>query len=137
MAKRGRPNLINTPEEMLALFDEYRKQVKGNPIKVKDWVGGAGKPVVRLKERPLTFDGFEVFVWRKGVAEGVEQYFNNRDGRYTNFLGVCSFIRKEIRDDQINGGMSGIYNPSITQRLNNLKEQTETTTVVHTMNLGK
>jgi hypothetical protein len=137
MAKTGRPRVIESPKEMLALFDDYRQQVKSNPIKVQDWVGGAGKPVTRKKERPLTFDGFEVFVWRKGVAEGVEQYFLNRDGKYADFIGVCAFIKKEIRDDQINGGMSGIYNPSITQRLNNLKEQTETTTVVHTMNLGK
>ena len=32
---------------------------------------------------------------------------------------------KEIRKDQIEGGMVGQYNPSITQRLNALKEHVE------------
>ena len=35
--------------------------------------------------------------------------------------------RKAIRKDQIEGGMVGQYNPSITQRLNNLTERVDTT----------
>lgn len=122
---------------MLALFDEYKQHVKANPIKFQDWVGGAGKPVTRKKERPLTFDGFQVYVWRKGIANGIDQYFSNYEGRYSEYVDICQSIKREIREDQISGGMAGIYNPSITQRLNNLKEQTESTTIVHTMNLGK
>lgn len=137
MAKVGRPKLIESPEVLLKYFEQYREHVKSNPIKVEDWVGGQGKPVVRKKERPLTMEGFEVYVWKNGIAEGVDQYFSNREGRYSEFVGICAFIRKQIRDDQISGGMSGIYNPSITQRLNNLKEQTESTTIVHTMNIGQ
>ena len=38
----------------------------------------------------------------------------------------CSHIKELIRLDQISGGMAGIYNPSITQRLNGLKEETHT-----------
>jgi hypothetical protein len=34
-------------------------------------------------------------------------------------------VRKAVRNDQIEGGMVGQYNASITQRLNGLKEQTE------------
>jgi hypothetical protein len=33
-----------------------------------------------------------------------------------------------IRQDQIEGGMVGQYNPSITQRLNGLTEKTDVTT---------
>jgi hypothetical protein len=43
------------------------------------------------------------------------------------FSEVCSRIKKSIRADQIKGGMAGIYNPSITQRLNNLVERQENT----------
>jgi hypothetical protein len=38
-------------------------------------------------------------------------------------VSVCSRIRKNIREDQIAGGMAGIYNASITQRLNGLTEK--------------
>mgnify|MGYP003656027909 CR=1 FL=1 len=48
---------------------------------------------------------------------------------YKDFYTVCSRIRKEIREDQITGGMVGQYNPSITQRLNSLKEQIEQTNI--------
>ena len=49
--------------------------------------------------------------------------------RYLEFTAICSRIRKEIREDQITGGMVGQYNASITQRLNNLKEQVEQTNI--------
>jgi hypothetical protein len=39
---------------------------------------------------------------------------------------ICTHIKEIVRQDQIEGGMVGQYNPSITQRLNGLKEQTET-----------
>ena len=43
-------------------------------------------------------------------------------------FGVSFFgIKKAIRRDQIEGGMVGQYNPSITQRLNNLTEKTDVT----------
>jgi DNA polymerase II small subunit/DNA polymerase delta subunit B len=72
-------------------------------------------------------EGFEIFCW-DNVGE-VEQYFKNIDKRYTEYIPICSRIRKEIREDQITGGMVGQYNASITQRLNNLKEQVEQTNI--------
>jgi hypothetical protein len=59
----------------------------------------------------------------------VEQYFKNVDKRYEEFIPICSRIRKAIRQDQIEGGMVGQYNPSITQRLNGLTERIENTIV--------
>ncbi len=44
---------------------------------------------------------------------------------YGDYVGICRTIKEEIRADQIDGGMAGIYNPSITQRLNNLTEKKE------------
>lgn len=43
-------------------------------------------------------------------------------------MSICSHIRKEIRSQQITGGMLGMFNPSITQRLNNLTESTQSKT---------
>jgi hypothetical protein len=122
---KGRPKAIESPEAMYNLFQEYCEHTKANPIKVKDWVGGMAKPVVREKEIPLTMEGFEIYGFRQGIVIGLDQYFANREGRYEEFVSICMRIRKEIRDDQIRGGMAGIYNPSITQRLNNLVEKTE------------
>ena len=49
--------------------------------------------------------------------------------RYKRFSTIVTRIRKEVRNDQIGGGMAGIYNPSITARLNNLVEKKEITNV--------
>jgi hypothetical protein len=124
----GRYKLIESPEKMWELFCDYKAKAKSSPILVQDFVGKDGTEVKRERERPLTMEGFECFVWDEGIIEGVEQYFSNREGRYSDFVGICSRIRKEIRQDQISGGMAGIYNPSITQRLNNLVEKTDTKT---------
>ena len=79
-------------------------------------------------EAPLTMDGFEIFCWDK-YNFTVEHYFRNDSGTYGDFCTICSRIKKEIRNDQIQGGMVGQYNASITQRLNNLKEHVEQTNV--------
>jgi len=123
---------IETPEKMLELFEEYREKEKLNPIKVMDFVGKDGEMVYRDKETPLTMEGFECYCFEKGIISDLSHYFCNLDGRYKDYVVICSHIRKTIRQDQIRGGMAGIYNPSITQRLNGLveKQSTEVTATV-------
>jgi len=121
-----KPKYIETPEKMWELFEEYRTSTKNNPILVQDFVGKDGNEVHRERERPLTMEGFKNFCRRKVGC--VEQYFTNQDELYTEYIGLCRAIREEIRQDQIEGGMASIYNPSITQRLNGLTEKTDVTT---------
>lgn len=127
MAKVGRPRNLESPEQLYQLFLKYKQDVKANP-RIKSVFGGKEfEERAEPLERPLTMEGFEIFCWDQ-VGE-VEQYFKNIDKRYSEYIPICSRIRKEIRDDQITGGMVGQYNPSITQRLNNLKEQVEQTNI--------
>ena len=116
----GAPKKVETPEIMWELFEQYCAQVKAEAFVVADWVGGQGKEVERKKEKPLTLEGFENYCFRKGVINDLGHYFSNLNDAYVDFLPICARIRKVIRQDQIEGGMAGIYNPSITQRLNNL-----------------
>ena len=122
MAKK---KYIETPEKMWELFQAYRKEVKENPRVIYDFVGRDGNEVEKKLEVPLTMEGFKEFCYDRIGC--IEQYFTNQDEGYNEYLGICSHIRTIIRRDQIEGGMVGQYNPSITQRLNNLKEQTEST----------
>lgn len=116
---------IENPEIMWELFIAYKAKVKSNPITVKDWVGGAGKQVMREKERPLTMEGLELYAFEMDVIGGLGDYFSNKENRYEEYAAICSRIRQAIREDQITGGMAGIYNPSITQRLNGLVERVQ------------
>lgn len=120
----GHPRNVETPEKMWDLFVEYRNVVKENPRYKTEYVGKDGIMVQTPLERPLTMEGFETWCYdRVGV---IEQYFKNQEGLYEEYIPICRAIRKTIRTDQIEGGMVGQYNPSITQRLNGLTEKVET-----------
>ena len=122
----GNHKYIETPELMMEYFEEYRKQIKSNPILVQDYVGKDGIEVYRKKERPLTDKGFFNYCRKNPNIGCVKQYFDNQDKLYNEYIAICSHIKAEIDQDQIEGGMAGIYNPSITQRLNGLVENTKT-----------
>jgi hypothetical protein len=121
--KKGRSKYIETPEVLWELFQAYCKHAKSNPFIVTDWVGGQGMKVDRKKERPLTMEGFSIFCYDK--ISQIKDYFANTNDKYSEYLPICTRIRECIREDQIGGGMAGIYNPSITQRLNGLVEKVQ------------
>jgi len=119
----GKHKYIETPEKMWELFCLYRDEIKTTPFKIKDWVGKDGYQVEREKEKPLTMDGFQNYLDDNEIITDVTDYFENKQDRYKDYVRICSRIRRNIRADQIGGGMAGIYNPSITQRLNGLVEK--------------
>lgn len=121
----GRHKNIETPGIMWELFEAYKQHVANNPILVQDFVGKDGEEVRREKQRPLTMEGFECYVMDNTnvTYPDLSQYFEAKSESYRSFFPICSRIRREIRQNQIEGGMAGIYNPSITQRLNGLVEK--------------
>ena len=126
----GRPRIFATSEDLWSAFVEYAEEVKANPRLKTVFVGKDGEQKLEPLQRPLTMEGFQLFLWDKGVRSGADEYFTNKDGKYDLFSEVCSRIKKSIRKDQIEGGMVGQYNPSITQRLNGLVEKQETSITI-------
>jgi hypothetical protein len=117
--------IFKTPEELEAawqLFKENLKEQSKEWVKVQ-YVGKDGERVEEPQKLPLTLEGFNRYCYNN-YGE-VEQYFRNKDECYDDFVGICSRIRQEIRDNQIIGGMLGFFNASITQRLNNLVDKQE------------
>ena len=121
----GRYKLIADSLEMWSLFERYRDETKKNPRKKMVFGGKDFSSDYELLERPLTLEGFENWCSDQGIIEDLGDYFANTDKRYSDFTTICSRIRKTIRQDQIEGGMVGQYNPSITQRLNGLIEKSQ------------
>jgi hypothetical protein len=122
----GKRKYIETPEKLWEYFQEYKKETKSKPFLIKDWVGKDAFNVQREKERPLTIEGLECWLFEKDIIGDLSHYFANTDNKYTDYLTICHAIKKAVRQDQIEGGMAGMYNPSITQRLNGLVEKTQT-----------
>ena len=125
----GKHKYIETPQKMWDLFEAYKKQTKEKPRTKIEYVGKDGLRVKTPLETPLTMEGFENYVARQGLNQELSHYFSNKDNAYSEYLAICSRVKAEIRQDQIEGGMVGQYNASITQRLNNLAEKTHNTNV--------
>ena len=134
---------IETPEKLWGLFQNYVDHIRTHPLHIIEQKKGntsikitvqkgaktpsmLSSDIVELPaRRPLTMEGFENHVADLDIIQSLDQYFTNQDGLYTEYMGICSRIKREIRQDQIEGGMVGLYNPSITQRLNGLTDKKE------------
>lgn len=113
---------IETPEKLYELFESYKENLKPREIQ-KATAGGVKS---EFHKPPLTMSGFRVYCRKQGFS--IEHYFANTGNSYEEYRTICQCIEDEIRTDQIEGGMVGQYNPSITQRLNGLTEKTDVTT---------
>ena len=122
----AKPKYIESPLAMWELFMKYVQWCKDNPVTSEDYVGGAGKKVTRSYDRPLTMSGFRAFSHKQGLT--IVHYFSNTDDSYSEYRTICRAIEDEIRDYQITGGLVGLLNSSITQRLNGLTERVDATT---------
>lgn len=117
--------IFKTPEDLEKAFNEYKADLKKQS---KEWlnVQYVGKDGIRKTEPqkvPMTLEGFKRYC-RENYGD-IHNYFENSDGYYEDFKGICSHAREEIRENQIIGGLLGFYNPSITQRLNGLTDKKE------------
>lgn len=141
----GKNKYIESPSKLWEYFLEYKKELKSNPIIIVEQKRGNSilpkdisnvendtlnkilNPVVELPtQRPLTMEGFENWLSDNEIIEDLGDYLKNKDERYTDYAPICSRIKRVIKQDQIEGGMAGIYNASITQRLNGLVDKKET-----------
>ena len=119
--------IFHEAKEMQEAWTKYKENLKveGQKWQKVQYVGKDGERKTDDCKVPLTLEGFKRYC-RDNYGE-VQQYFDNQESNYNNFLAICSRIREEIREDQVIGGMLGFYNPSITQRLNGLVDKSEAT----------
>ena len=124
----GRPKNIESTQHLWKLFQDYIIDLK---LKENEWlkvqyVGKEGTRETDALKLPSTFEGFKRYCWDVEIG-CIEQYFKNQDKLYDEYIPICSRIKNSIRENQITGGLLGVFNPSITQRLNGLAEQSEVT----------
>jgi hypothetical protein len=124
----GRPRIFNSPQELWDAFEKYKQHTKANPILVHDFVGKDATEVYKRKEVPLTIEGFQCFLVDEGYVTfpDIDKYL---DGTHKEFVSISVAIKKDIRRDQLKGGMAGIYNASLTARINGLVDKVEKTVI--------
>lgn len=124
----GRPRLLKSPEEMWNLFTDYVDHARLHPVIKRELNQRTGEVIEIPIDRPLTIEGFFTFAWDR--LGDVSRYFYNIDGEFPEFVTISARIKQGIREQQISGGMGGVYNANLTARLNGLtdKVQNEITT---------
>ncbi len=124
----GRPKAIATPEEMLRLFELYAGWCSRNPLTKMDFKGKDADEVHYRIDRPLSWFGFDAFLFKRGIMKHTEDYRQNKDDRYTEFAGVISGIGNIIKAYQVEGALTGILKENLVSRLQGLKEHTDNKT---------
>jgi hypothetical protein len=112
---------ISNPD-LLWLLLQYKKtrKKKSSPILVKDWVGKDALKYMQREREAVNVYRVSNYLDDENIISDVTDYFI-KTRSLPEYIRICSRIKRNITDTKYVGGMVGIYNPSITQRLNGFK----------------
>jgi hypothetical protein len=128
----GRPKNIESPEQLWKLFRSYRTWAKENPYEKQDFVGKDADEVTRKLERPLSWVGFEVYLFERMIISDLGDYERNKENRYAEFTTIIRAIKAYIEQDQFEGASVGVYKENIIARKLGLADKQEARQVVKT-----
>ena len=120
--------LIETPEKLLQLFKDYVKHESENPMYRTDYVGKDGKQVKTPLETPVTFDGFEVYLFQKEIINDLGDYSKNKEGRYSEYTPIIAYIRKHCYIHNFKGAAVKLFDPNLIARKLGIKDSSDVTT---------
>lgn len=116
---------ISTPQELWKLFCDYVEHEKESPLYRRDYVGKEGEEKDTPLQVPITFEGFECYLWDKGVIGNLKDYASNRDERYTDFVPIITRIRQNCFVQNFKGASVGLFNANLIARKLGLVESTK------------
>ena len=83
-----------SPERLWELFTQYVDHERKSPLFKREYVGKDGIEVDTPLQVPITFEGFECYLWDLGIINDLGDYASNKDGRYTNYATIITRIRQ-------------------------------------------
>lgn len=116
---------IESPEKLLELFKEYVKHESDNPMYKVDYVGKEGRLEKTPVETPITFEGFEVYLFQKEIINDLGDYASNKGGNYDEYSTIIAYIRKHCFVHNFKGAAVKLFDPNLIARKLGLKEQVE------------
>lgn len=111
--------MFTTPQALLEAFEEYDKHYEANPIlndKAFSTRDGIRHTDIQSR-RPRTINGFCKFLRITGRT-----WLDWKHDR-TDLKEAIELIEEAIKADQLEGGLGGIYNPTIAARVLGLEER--------------
>lgn len=122
----GKPKYIETPEKLWELFCEYVEHERNNPMNKVEYVGRDGNKVNTPLETPITFEGFECFLWDNGIVQHLGHYSNPKNESYADYLPIVTRIKQNCFVHNFKGASVGLFNANIIARKLGLVEKSET-----------
>lgn len=133
----GRSKAFGSPIELFGHFIEYCESVDGNVWHKVDFRGKDAERVDIPMIMPYTWDGFDNYLFMKGIISNLDDYKSNKEGRYADFADIVTRIGKIITDRKLTGATLNIFNVNIVARELGLADKTETKhTVVNETKIG-
>jgi hypothetical protein len=107
---------IETPEKLWELFLEYVKYERGNPMFKRDYVGKDGEEKETPLMTPITFEGFECYLWDKDIISDLKDYASNKQERYNSYAPIITRIRQNCFVQNYKGASVGLFNANLIAR---------------------
>lgn len=130
----GRPKAIESPEQLWQFFTEYIEHEKNSPMYKREYVGKDGNEVDTPLQVPITFEGFECYLWDKGIISHLSNYSANKDGKYDDFLTIITRIKQNCFVHNFKGASVGVFNANIIARKLGLTDKQENNVTVNQIN---
>ncbi len=125
--KPGRPKAIDSPEMLLELWNDYKKVTDANPWHKVD-VYGKDANLMRVPlQVPYTWEGFDSYLFNKGILKTMDDYKKNYNGAYQMFSHIIAHIQSEIFAHNYTGAAIGVFNANLIARKLGIKDQTDIT----------
>lgn len=125
--KLGKPKYIKSPAELWRLACEYFTQADESPILKEDFLKGgeaAGTKINVKIMRPYTWEGFNAFLFSKGILTTLKDYKSNRDERYSEYVPIIRAIDDIIFDRNFSGAAAQVLSSNLISRQLGLAEKT-------------
>ena len=141
--RTGKPKAIKTPQKLWELACDYFKTIderpflkqeqRKSPIKIEkgaiideDLREEIKNPVIELETiRPYTWAGFEAYLFEKGIITNLDDYRQNVDNRYQDYVGIIRAIGKVMFAQKFEGAAAGAFNANIIARELGLADKSE------------
>lgn len=105
---------IESPERFWELFLEFREFKQSQKIKVP--IITKMGPDVLEHTPPLTWAGFDAWLYEEQIISHTEDYRSNKENRYADYAGVIKAITNIMYTNKFEGAAVGAYNANIISR---------------------
>ena len=120
-SKHGRDKIFKTPEILEEAANEYFQWCIDNPL--FEIIIQSAKQWEVPKMRAMTIEGLCIFM--DVMTSTFDNYCDDSNESYKDFLGVTTRIRETIRTQKFEGAAAGLLNANIIARDLGLKDKQE------------